>query len=93
VFVHIQCFARPNGIITASLDHYPFRESLKYTLLVQSTDSEVFVQLLYKNFSKSRRVKFVEIDESLDQSSFNPTLLRYYKLPLHVRTQDLISVE
>jgi len=46
-FVHIQCFVRPNVIITASLDHYPLRESLKYTLLVQITDS---VQFLYKIF-------------------------------------------
>jgi len=43
-------FVRPNVIITASLDHYPLRESLKYTLLVQITDSEVHAQLLYKIF-------------------------------------------
>jgi hypothetical protein len=49
-FVHIQRFVRPNVIITASLDHYPLRESLKYTLLVQITDSEMHVQFLYKIF-------------------------------------------
>jgi len=49
-FVHIQCLVRPNVIITASLDHYPLRGSLKYTLLVQITDSEVHVQFLYKIF-------------------------------------------
>ena len=48
--VYFQCFVRPNGIIIASLDHYLLRESLKYTLLVQITDSEVHAQLLYTIF-------------------------------------------
>ena len=73
-FVHIQCFVRPNVIITASLDHYPLRESLKYTLLVQITESEVHVQLLYKIFQ-------IPIALSLwrEMSQWtNPVLTPYY---------------